>query len=535
MAGMDSGLEPEDSAFAALAERLGEGALLLDAHSRELYGQDVSGDAQPVRAVARPGNAAQLAEIARFASQQGLALVPRGGGMSYSSGYVCAEAPAICLDMAAMSEIIEINAEDMHVTVQAGCTWQKLHQALEPKGLRTPFWGTLSGIKATVGGSLSQNSLFWGSARHGSAADSVIGFEIVLANGELLRTGAGAQRHAAPFFRHYGPDLTGLFTCDSGALGIKAAVTLKLLPAAPGRAYASFGFSGHRALLGAMSEVSRQNLAEASFGFDPTLQAQLLKRESLLSSVEALRNVTARQGSLAKGLAEGAKVALAGRGFLKDSDFSAHFVAEEATQAAAEAAASRICAICAAAGGKELANSAPKVIRANPFGPVNSMIGPEGERWLPVHGLLPHSKAVAAYEAAEALFEANRKVLQRHGILHGTLFTYADTNCFLIEPVFYWPDQLNALHRHSVDEAILKRVRDFPENLEARGEVMRLRSELMSLFKDLGALHLQIGRSYPYQEGLRETPRQLVQALKKLLDPEGRINPGALISVDGKG
>ena len=518
----------DDAALAALSERLGPGKVLLDDASRTLYGQDVSGDAQPVRAVARPGNTAELAEIVRFASEQGLALAPRGGGMSYSSGYVCAQAPTLCLDMAAMNEILGINAQDMHVTVQAGCTWQKLHQALEPQGLRTPFWGTLSGIKATVGGGMSQNSLFWGSGRHGTAADSVIGFEIVLANGDVLRTGAGAQRHAAPFFRHYGPDLTGLFTCDCGALGIKATVTLKLLPAAPGRACVSFGFASHRPLLEAMSEVSRQGLADVCFAFDPSLQAQLLKRESLMSGIEALRNVAAQQSSLAKGLAEGAKVALAGRGFLKDSDFSAHFMAEEATQAAAEAAASRMRAICAAAGGKELANSAPKVIRAHPFGPLNSMVGPEGERWLPVHALLPHSKAVAAYEAAEALFQANRKVLKRHGILHGTLFTYADTNCFVIEPVFYWPDQLNALHRRSVDQALLKRVNDFPENLPARGEVMRLRGELMSLFKDLGALHLQIGRRYPYLEGLEAAPRQLVQDLKRLLDPEGRINPGVL-------
>ena len=216
MAGLDSTPELENSAFVALAERLGEGAVLLDADSREIYGQDVSGDAGLVRAVVRPGNTADLVEVVRFAGRHGLALVPRGGGMSYSSGYVCKQVPVLCLDMAGMDAIKEINTEDMYVTVQAGCTWAKLHEALEPLGVRTPYWGTLSGIQATVGGSLSQNSLFWGSGRYGSAADSVVGLEVVLANGELLRTGAGAQVNAAPFFRHYGPDLTGLFTCDAG-------------------------------------------------------------------------------------------------------------------------------------------------------------------------------------------------------------------------------------------------------------------------------------------------------------------------------
>lgn len=64
----------------------------------------------------------------------------------------------------------------------------------------------------------------------------------------------------------------------------------------------------------------------------------------------------------------------------------------------------------------------------------------------------------------------------------------------------------------------------------ARAEVMRLRGAIMALFKDLGAAHLQIGRRYPCQEGLKEAPpRQLLRALKQLLDPEGRINPGALL------
>ena len=522
-------MEVEDAQFAPLKARLGEAGVLLDASSRELYGQDVSGDAAPVRAVVRPGDSADLVAIVRFAGRHGLALIPRGGGMSYSSGYVCKQAPALCLDMAGMDAIQEINAEDMHVTVQAGCTWAKLHQALEPLGLRTPYWGTLSGIKATVGGSLSQNSLFWGSGRHGAAADSVIGFEIVLASGEVLHTGAGAQAHSSPFFRHYGPDLTGLFTCDAGALGIKAAVTLKLLPIAAGRTCLSFDFADHRPLIRAISEVSRQGLAEACFAFDPVMQAQRLKRESLMRDIQALRDVVQQQDGLAKGLKEGVKVALAGRGFMKDVDFSAHFMVDEASQAAADDAAGRIRAVCAREGGKEIENSIPKIARANPFGPLNSMIGPAGERWLPVHALLPHSKAIAAYEAVEALFAANQAVLDRHGILHGTLFTYADTNCFVIEPVFYWPDQLNALHRRSVDDAVLKRVRNFPENLAARAEVMRLRGAIMALFKDLGAAHLQIGRRYPYQEGLEEAPRQLVRALKQLLDPEGRINPGALL------
>ena len=518
----------DESLLPRLVESLGADTVALDTVTRELYGQDISGDEQPVLAVVRPARTEDVVRTVDFAREHDLVIAPRGGGMSYSSGYVCPGGRTLCLDMARMDEVVEVNAQDMYVTVQAGCTWRTLNESLAPLGLRTPFRGTLSGLRATVGGGLSQNSLFWGSARHGTAADSVIGFEIVLANGERLRTGAGAQIRSNPFFRHYGPDLTGLFTCDAGALGIKTEATLRLLPTGEGRASASFDFPSHAPLMRAMSEVARQRLADACFAFDPVMRAQRMKRESLLADAKALGGVVSGQGSVLGGLREGVKVAVAGRGFMKDVDYSVHFMVEEATRAAADESVERIRAVCAAGGGREIENSIPKIAQANPFGPLNSMIGPAGERWLPVHGLFPHSRAIAAYEAVEALFEENRREMERHNILHGTLLTYADTHCFVVEPVFYWPDRLNALHRHSVEPAVLRKVNRFPEDLEARGEVMRMRDELIALFRDLGAVHLQIGRRYPYPEGLADTPRRLVSALKRLLDPDGLINPGAL-------
>ena len=102
----------------------------------------------------------------------------------------------------------------MLVTVEAGCTWAQLYDVLRPMGLRTPLWGTLSGLKATIGGGMSQNGLFWGAA-HGTIATSAIRFEVVLADGRVVRTGSD-------FLRPFGPDLTGLFAADSGAFGIKA-------------------------------------------------------------------------------------------------------------------------------------------------------------------------------------------------------------------------------------------------------------------------------------------------------------------------
>jgi len=512
----------------ALADVVGKARLLTGEAERCKFGQDVSGDAAMPLAVAQPLDTDELAQLVRFAAAKDLVVVPRGGGMSYSSGYVCANERALCIDTGRMDRVLEINKEDMYVTVQAGCTWKALHEALEPLGLRTPFWGTLSGIKATVGGSLSQNSIFWGSARHGASADSVISLDVVLGDGEVLSTGAAAQGTSTPFFRHYGPDLTGVFTADTGALGIKATATLRLLPAGQGKAYVSFDFERHDQLIAAMSEVSRQHIVDACFGLDPKLQSMRKRRESLATDVRALGKVVTGQGSLFKGLKEGARVALAGRRFMKDGRYSAHFMIEEATQQAADANAAAVREACFAHGGNELENSVPKITRANPFGPLNNMIGPGGERWLPVHTLVPHSKARATFEAIEAFFDRHAEVMEEHGIENAYLLSIIDAQAFVIEPVFYWPDQLNDLHRETVEDATLARVNNYPENPAAHAVVMAMRTELMEIMRDSGGVHLQIGRRYPYRQGISDEAERLVRGIKKLVDPDNRINPGSL-------
>ena len=190
--------------------------LLLDDASRVFYAQDVFTRSMPAGAVIRPRNVDQLSRAVAAITAAGRAVIGRGGGMSYTSGYVPVEADSIIVDTSAMDRVLEIDAQDMYITAQAGCTWAALYEALRGSGLRTPFRGPLSGIHATLGGSISQNSVYWGAGLFGASADSVVSMEVVLADGRVLNTGSASQLNATPFFRHFGPDLTGLFTCDSG-------------------------------------------------------------------------------------------------------------------------------------------------------------------------------------------------------------------------------------------------------------------------------------------------------------------------------
>lgn len=511
-----------------LRNRVGGDNLSVDALEREYFSQDVYSRGRAALAVVSPANREELAAVVKTVAGAGASVVSRGGGMSYTGGYVPAEDNAVIVDTSRMNRVLELNREDMYVTVEAGITWAALHEALKGSGLRTPFWGTLSGLYATVGGSLSQNSIFFGSARYGSAADSVLCMEVALADGSLLNTGSAAQVNAPPFFRHFGPDLTGLFTADCGALGIKATVTLRLIPEPRAHGFASFAFEAYPETMAAMSDIARADAVTECFGFDPYLQQQRMKRESLASDVKKLGGVLKAAGGVGKALRDGARMAVAGRHFMHDVRWSFHVMTEARTQASATAALEEVRDIVRKHGGRELPDSIPKLVHANPFGPVNNMLGPEGERWAPVHGLLPHSRAVEAMARIEALFAQRRERLDALDIHTGYLLATVSTNGFVIEPVFFWPDAIMEIHRRSVQPEHLRRLRTFPENREAREAVAELRTELVALFSELGAVHLQIGKSYRYRQGLEADAFALVQGLKKLVDPGNRINPGNL-------
>ena len=511
-----------------LAALVGADHVLTDADSVSLFAQDVYTKSIPALAVVQPGTTEELAAAVAAVVDAGHAVIPRGGGMSYTSGYVPMEPDSVVVDMQRMNQVLEVNAEDMYVTVQCGCTWKALHEALEGSGLRTPYWGTLSGIHATVGGGLSQNSIFWGSARYGTAADSVVGLEVVLADGSIVRTGAQAQRNAVPFFRHYGPDLTGLFTSDAGALGFKATATLRLIPQYEARAYTSFEFSTAEAMIAAMSDIARADVAAECFAFDPYLQQMRMQRESIMSDVKKLAGVVKASGSVVGAIKDSAKLAIAGRGYMKNVQYSLHVMIEEMTSAAADAGLKKTRDICRSQGGSELEDSIPKILRANPFTPLNNVVGPRGERWVPIHTIVPHSKAKPTLAAINAVFDKHRAAIDQHEIGVGFLLALVSTSGFVIEPVFFTPDAMTEIHKETVEDHVLRKLPGFAANPEARALTAKLRAEIIDAFAAIGGIHMQIGKAYPYREHLRSESWRIVETLKKALDPKSRVNPGSL-------
>ena len=207
--------------------------------------------------------------------------------------------------------------------------------------MRTGYWGPLSGVNATIGGALSQNSAFFGSALHGTVADSVLGVTVVLANGETVTTGSAARNGVAPFTRHGGPDLTGIFLGDNGAFGVKVATTLRLLPRPQHTATLSFGFTSMAKMAAAQVEMARTRLVCEGFGIDRTKVEHSASVNRLMDGVKTLANVARGQGSVLGGVKEAVKVASAGTAFLKEHAFTLHIVTEGRTQGELERRAVR--------------------------------------------------------------------------------------------------------------------------------------------------------------------------------------------------
>ncbi|NNL85866.1 MAG: FAD-binding oxidoreductase, partial [Myxococcales bacterium] len=430
---------------AKLVATVGASHVLREELDLSYYSTDLSMEPRELAAwVVQPGSAEEVEAVVRLAAEAGAPLVPRGGAMSYTHTFVPGRPGCVLLDMRRLDVIHEVSAEDLFVIADCGVTWEQVYLAVSEQGGRTPYWGPLSGRFATVGGTLSNNSSFFGSGRYGLASEAVLGLEVILASGERIRTGAWSHRNSGPFMRYHGPDLTGLFLGDAGALGVKTKAALRLVPlpeATVGLAFECADFDASNACL---LEMGRTELAAEVYGFDPLYNGVF---------------------------------ADAGFSFLEGIDWTLFVTVDAANDELAEAAASHLREI-GLRYGKEIDPSVPLAVRADPFGAVPQVLtGPKGELWIPLHGLFPPSKAKAAADVTMTFMEENASLMAEHGI-QTSILTAANGKDFLFEPSFYWSDALGKFRLEKLTPERAEKLREVPPNLPAREVALRLRREL---------------------------------------------------------
>lgn len=253
-----------DSELASkLVELVGEGKVADQEYILASYSMDVSPEPRHrPDVVVRPFSTEEVSKIVRFAFENSIPVVPTGGRTSMCGASI-PQRGGILLDMTGMQKVIELNKEEMYVTVECGITWGHLISILKEEGFKLGFRGPYSGTAATVGGSISSNSIGYGSCRWGQAPAGLLGLTVVLPNGNIARTGSQALIYANPFNRYnMGPDLTGLFCGDHGTLGVKTEATLSIHFIPEHAEHLAYGFEDVEKACQFFCDVQKHEVAE---------------------------------------------------------------------------------------------------------------------------------------------------------------------------------------------------------------------------------------------------------------------------------
>ena len=219
--------------FKRLEEIVGKENVHTDEVDRLCYSRDMSLHEGVPDAVVFAHTTEQIAGILVLANEKGFPVVPRGAGTSLT-GAALACMGGISLDLSRMNKIKEINRKDNYIVVEPGVICQDLNNALFPSHFFPP--DPASAALCSIGGMISTNASGNRAIKYGTTKDYLKGLEVVLASGEVIRTGSLAPKFST------GYDLTHLFCGAEGTLGVITEATLKILPSPEYVAFAQISF-----------------------------------------------------------------------------------------------------------------------------------------------------------------------------------------------------------------------------------------------------------------------------------------------------
>ncbi len=200
--------------------------------------------------------AEQVSKLLRFANENQIPVTARGGGYGYVGGCVPVRR-GIALSLARMHRIREVNFPDAIAIVEPGVITADLQRAVHAQKLFYPP-DPASFEHCTIGGNVATNAGGPRCLKYGVTRNYVAGLEVVLANGDVLRTGGRVHKNKTGF------DLIGLFVGSEGMLGIATEITLKLLPLPPARATLSASFAAMPEAAATVQEIFARGFLPSS-------------------------------------------------------------------------------------------------------------------------------------------------------------------------------------------------------------------------------------------------------------------------------
>src|SRR5215831_11000240 len=215
-------VERRDEIAAALRKIVpGEGVIVSEPERRVYESDGLTAYRQLPLVVVLPSTVAQIGAVLRYCKAEGIKIVPRGAGTSLSGGALPL-ADGVLLGMAKFNRILEIDYDNRCVVVHPGVTNLAISKAVEKAGF---YYAPdpSSQIACTIGGNVAENSGGVHCLKYGVTTNNILGIEMVLMDGEVLRLG-GKHLDAE------GYDLLGVMTGSEGLLGVVTEVTVRILP-----------------------------------------------------------------------------------------------------------------------------------------------------------------------------------------------------------------------------------------------------------------------------------------------------------------
>jgi D-lactate dehydrogenase (cytochrome) len=197
-----------------LGERIATSPSVLDLHGRD---ESTFPPRRPA-AVAMPRTTQEVASIVAACRRHGVPIIPFGTGSSLE-GHVLPTRGGVSVDLSGMDQILDVSVADLDCRVQPGVRKRQLNDALGSHGL---FFAVDPGADATLGGMAATGASGTMTVRYGTMRENVLGLEVVLADGTVVRTGSRARKSSA------GYDLTRLLLGSEGTLGVITELILRL-------------------------------------------------------------------------------------------------------------------------------------------------------------------------------------------------------------------------------------------------------------------------------------------------------------------